>query len=387
MIDCLIKRFTNMKTKVLLFALLAGFAFSVSAQDYQPKVGYSTETGAKTNFKKNKASDNWFISFAGGANILMGDQNAAVDFKNRLNFAPQLSFGKWFNPYTGFRAQFTGGSLHGFDANTKMFHNHFVGGHVDLLWDVTNYWAPYNETKVFRLIPWIGLGYAHRFENQGMKASDVPTMNAGILTAFRLSNRIDLNLEVQSMVTPEYFNRVQHTGELDVVLTASAGFTVKLGKTNFEVIEPMDYDLLNDLNSQINRLRAQNGELSKRPKSCPECPEIIEAEAITNIVNNVVYFRLNSATIDKNQQINVFNTAEFIKNTSTPITVVGYADKKTGTSPYNMQLSEKRAKAVAKMLMEKYNIPSNMITIEWKGSDVQPYGENAWNRVVIMEAE
>jgi hypothetical protein len=37
--------------------------------------------------------------------------------------------------------------------------------------------------------------------------------------------------------------------------------------------------------------------------------------------------------------------------------------------------------------MEKYNIPSNMISVEWKGSDVQPFGENNWNRVVIMSAQ
>jgi outer membrane protein OmpA-like peptidoglycan-associated protein len=52
-----------------------------------------------------------------------------------------------------------------------------------------------------------------------------------------------------------------------------------------------------------------------------------------------------------------------------------------------MGLSEKRAKAVAKELIEKYGVNSNQITIEWKGSDVQPYDVNNWNRVVIMTAE
>ena len=43
----------------------------------------------------------------------------------------------------------------------------------------------------------------------------------------------------------------------------------------------------------------------------------------------MVYFRINSAKIDKNQQINIYNTAEFMKNNNAPIKVVGYADKKT----------------------------------------------------------
>ena len=52
-----------------------------------------------------------------------------------------------------------------------------------------------------------------------------------------------------------------------------------------------------------------------------------------------------------------------------------------------MQLSEKRAKAVAKELTEKYGIDSSRITIEWKGCEEQPYSENSWNRVVIMRAD
>ena len=46
-----------MKTKVLLLALLSGFIFSVSAQEFQPQVGSSNEPGYKTNFKKNNLSN------------------------------------------------------------------------------------------------------------------------------------------------------------------------------------------------------------------------------------------------------------------------------------------------------------------------------------------
>ena len=376
-----------MKFKVLLLALLSGFVFSVAAQEYQPQVGFSVENGSKTNFKKNRVRDNWFISVAGGVQVLFGDQNNEADFGDRLNFAPQVAFGKWFSPYIGFRTQFTGGNIYGYIGENAEFKqkNQYVAGHVDLLWDVTNYWAPYREDKVFRLIPWVGLGYAQRFKNQGFRRTESPSLNAGILTAFRLSKRVDLNVEVQGSLLNEEFNR-QAMGHLsDGIVQLTAGLTFKLGKTDFEVIEPMDYALLNDLNGQINALRAANDELSKRPVSCPECEEVVTVVNNTYL-DNVVYFRLNSSKIEKDQQINIYNTAEFMKSSSTPIKVVGYADKDTGTSKYNLGLSEKRAKAVAKELMEKYNIPSNLITVEWKGSDVQPYDQNNWNRVVIMTA-
>lgn len=380
-----------MKVKAILLALLSGFVFSAAAQEYQPQVGFSTEKGYKTNFKKNKAGDNWFISIAGGASMLFGDENGNANFGNRLNFAPQFSFGKWFNPYLGFRTQLNGGVIHGFEGRNAevMQHNKYMAAHIDFLWDVTNFWAPYNEKKVFRLIPWVGLGYAQRFkttESVERSRTESPTLNAGILTAFRLSNRVDLNVELQGSLLNEQFNRVSMHHLCDGLVQLSAGLTFKLGKTNFEVLEPMDYDLLNDLNGQINRLRAENDELSKRPVSCPECKETVE-EIVNNVVDNVVFFRLNSSKIDKNQQINIYNTAEFIKANNTPIKVIGFADKKTGKADYNMQLSEKRAKAVAKELIDKYGISSSQITVEWKGCEEQPYSENSWNRVVIMRAE
>lgn len=385
-----------MKTKVLLLALLSGFMFSVTAQEFQPQVGFSNEAGYKTNFKKNKAKDNWFISIAGGASILLGDQNPEASLGSRLNFAPQFSFGKWFNPYLAFRTQLNGGVIHGFEFegnNTAnpilMQHNKYIAAHVDLLWDVTNFWAPYRESKVFRLIPWVGFGYAQRFDTDEAVEhgrTESPTLNCGMIMAFRLSKRVDLTLEGQYSMLNEQFNRVEYAHLTDGIAQLSAGLTFKLGKTDFEVLQPMDYDLLNDLNNQINKLRAENDELSKRPVSCPQCPEPVAA-VVNNYVDNVVYFRLNSSKIDKNQQINIYNTAEFVKSNNAPIKVIGYADKKTGTGSYNMGLSEKRAKAVAKELIEKYGVSSDQISIEWRGSDEQPYSENNWNRVVIMRAD
>ncbi|GHT34439.1 hypothetical protein AGMMS49574_21900 [Bacteroidia bacterium] len=380
-----------MKAKFLTLTLLSCFVLATSAQNAEPQVGFSTESGAKTNFKKNKAGDNWFISIAGAGSILIGDDNSKADFGDRLNINPQLSFGKFFQPYWGFRLQLAGGPLVGYEdrGGSDLFKqkNNYFATHLDFLLDVTNLWGRYNEKKVFHLIPWLGLGYAQRFENQGIPRTETPTANAGILTAFRLSRHVDLNVEVQGILTNEDFNRVYKYHLTDFIAQASVGLTFKLGKTDWEVIEPTDYALLNDLNSQINNLRAQNEELSKRPASCPDCPTVVPATVVNNYAENVVFFRLNSSKIDANQQINIYNTAQFTKEYNLPIKVIGYADKNTGTSKYNLGLSEKRARAVAKELIDKYGISSSQISIEWKGSDEQPYKENNWNRVVIMTAD
>jgi outer membrane protein OmpA-like peptidoglycan-associated protein len=179
------------------------------------------------------------------------------------------------------------------------------------------------------------------------------------------------------------------TDRYDDYVSLLGGVTFKLGKTDWEVCTPMDYGLINDLNSRINDLRRQNEELSRRPVSCPECPPapapVVRTEA--RLVPNVVVFRINSSTIDANQQVNIYNTANFVRETGQRIKVVGYADRDTGTSQFNMALSQRRAQAVARELTTRYNVPSDRITIEYRGSNEQPFQTNNWNRVVIMTAE
>ena len=381
----------SMKTKNLILALLSVFAFSLSAQEFQPQVGYSTENGSKVNFKKNKAGDNWFITLGAGANMLIGDDNGEADFGDRLNIAPQISVGKMYNPYWGVRLQFNGGPMKSFvnPNGTKELDAYWLNPHIDILWDVTNYWAPYKESRVFSFKPFVGVGYAVRsgkvVDGENYARSESPTINTGAIASFRLSKRVDLNVEGQYVILSEHFNRVYNGHEQDRLAQATVGLNFKLGKTDFEVLQPTDYALLNDLNSQINALRAENGELSRRPISCPECVEPAPV-VVNNYAQNVVHFRISSAKIDRNQEINIHNAAEFMKTNRTPIKVVGYADKGTGTSSYNLALSERRARAVAKELVEKHGISSDQITIEWKGSDVQPYEKNIWNRVVVMTA-
>ncbi|MDR3250840.1 MAG: OmpA family protein [Tannerella sp.] len=386
-----------MKMKVLLLSFLCGVVMSISAQEYQPQVGFSTENGSKVNFKKNKAGDNWFVSLGGGASMLFGDQNGDAAFGDRTNWAAGLSVGKWYNPYFAFRFQLNGGALNSFvnvigaGGSTLLSNQDFMygNGHLDFMWDVTNYWAPYNENKIVRVIPFAGIGYAIRpgktVDGFEYKRTESPSINLGIQIPIRLSERIDLFLEGEYSMFNEAFNRIDMGQEEDRVFQGLLGLSYKIGRTNFEVLEPMDYDLLNDLNSQINALRAQNDELSKRPKSCPDCPKAEPVVKTVESLKNVVFFRLNSSVIDKNQEGNIFNTSEYAKKHSLPIKVVGYADKQTGTADYNQGLSERRARAVAKRLTEKYGIPTEKISIEWKGDTQQPYEINNWNRLVIMD--
>ena len=393
-----------MKTRIFLLSLLLGFSAHIFAQENQAYV--SQEPGYKTNFKHSSAGDNWFINLSAGGQIYnITDGVTGVDFGKRISFIPAVAVGKWFSPFWGVRLRGDGLSVNSYYSDNGFKQkNDYVNVHVDAMWNLANYWGVYSPTKLFNFTPYVGLGMAHRFKLDDdatgspqsvyfrpdyKRYSDAFSINGGIQFGFRLSNRVNLDFDLGVTYLGDYFDRiVGHHGENDNIFHAMGGFTFKLGKTTFDEVEPMDFALVNDLNGKINALRQENDLLSKRPVACPECPQV-PPQVVKNEINyvpNVVFFRLNSSKVDDNQQVSVYNTATFIKETSQRIKVIGYADKGTGTSKYNLGLSEKRAKAVAKELTTKYNVPSDKISVEWKGSDEQPYPQNNWNRVVIMSA-
>ena len=61
--------------------------------------------------------------------------------------------------------------------------------------------------------------------------------------------------------------------------------------------------------------------------------------------------------------------------------------KKTGTAEYNKALSERRANAVKKILVEN-GVDESRMTINANGGDAQPYADtNNWNRVVLINIQ
>ncbi|MDR2956330.1 MAG: OmpA family protein [Prevotella sp.] len=380
--------------KVSLLLVLVFTAISMFAQES----GFSTKAGRNATFARNGFWDNWFVGVGAGANFYIGDDNFDADFLNMMTVAPTVQVGKWYNPYLGARLKVQGGSLHNFFNDAKdMLHSKYVAGEVDFMVDVTNYLGKYSESRVYSLIPYIGIGgaYGWDYKMHGQKVGSKEryfTINGGIINKFRLSKRVALDIDLSGMLLKESFNK-NGSKTYDGLAAASASLVFKLGKkTDFSEALLMDQGLLDDLNGQINRLRQENDRLRNAPKpECPKCPEptVVKQEVVKgNFVSNVVFFRIGSANIDKNQEGNIFNTAKYLQdNPNAKVTIIGYADKKTGTASINMKLSEKRAKNVANALINKYNISSSRVKVDWKGDTVQPYAENAWNRVAIFYTE
>ena len=402
-----------MKAKVLMLALMGSFALSLGAQAQQ-EVATPNKSGHKTVFNRDRGCDHWFLEIQGGVGMLpFGEANNKAELKDRIYPIAQLGLGQWHEPWFATRVQIGGWNMKGFAIDpatgaNQAYNNLFGVAHYDFMFDLVNYFAKYNAKRVFHIVPYVGLGagYKHHTTTGGAfadvfdankRVKDATTndfgglVDAGIIFKFRLGRRVDLNLEAQMLATKTNMIGTSWTKQgADLMAFATAGLGFNLGKPEWDVLTPMDWGLVNDLNGQINNLRAENAELSKRPAYCPECPEVQPAQTTTEVktvVSNVVYFRIASAKIDQNQYINIYNTAKYALDNNSKIYIVGYADEGTGTSNGNMAISERRAKAVAKALVEKYGVSEDMIEVDFKGDTVQPYETNEWNRVVIMTAE
>lgn len=413
-----------MKAKVLMLTLMGACALTFSAQAQEEAPASQQLPGRKTVFNQDKPGDHWFIDIQGGAVMMpLGEANNQANFMDRIGWGmPNVALGKWYSPYFACRGHLYGWGVPGFEFTgadkTKNvgYTNYFAAGQLEFMFDMVNYFGVYNPKTVFHFIPFVGVGVGYKFETRegGLFAKDAKTLdtftkmddydfsaavNAGVIFKFRLGRRVDLNLEAQCMAMKANFAgstpSVQNAGvpvkgktSADLLALLTAGLSFNLGTPEFTEVVPMDWALVNDLNGQISNLRAENAELSKRPVSCPPCPEAKPAEKVTkNILNNVVYFRIGSAKIDQNQKINIYNTAEYAKNNNEKIYVTGYADEQTGSADFNMGLSERRANAVKDILVNEYGIDESRIVVDAKGSSVQPFERNEWNRVVIMTAE
>ena len=71
---------------------------------------------------------------------------------------------------------------------------------------------------------------------------------------------------------------------------------------------------------------------------------------------------------------------------SSKVTIIGYADKNTGSAKRNMFISQKRAETIASKLIDA-GIAGDRVKTEFKGCSEAPYESPAKNRVAICIAK
>ncbi len=389
-----------MKKVLLALAVCGMFGATVNAQE---AVVVNDEAANAVECKDyyDLSSGKWFIQVGAGINAPMIEKYLANgEEKTHITAAYNVGVGKWFTPYLGFRFSALGGAYH-WDNNVYSKAK-YANLNVDLMWDMFNTFGNEKSGRVFSIVPFVGIGgtfcwdftQSTVMDNDGQIKSNSWSLpvSAGLQFRFKLSKCVDFFVEGRAQMYGDNFNNQVYGDPVDVNLTALGGFTFRLGGEGFKTVNPCDYTAQIDaLNAQVNDLRGALANCNSRLAAaeaqlpCPElkpveCPEVTPVPVMAN-----VKFTLNSAKVRKSEMINVYQIAKWMnENPEINVVVKGYADKNTGSSDYNKQLSEKRANNVVKVLVDKYGIDANRLSVVAEGSDTQVYDENNWNRVVIF---
>jgi outer membrane protein 40 len=378
-----------MKLKFTVLALAGATMLTANAQTEQN----STEVAAHRQAFSHEPGANYFLSLGGGVGAMFLKGNNTPSLFDRLSFTAAVAVGKWHNPYYANRLKIVGGEALTYLGTTPQVRNenYFLGAHYDFMFDVVNYFAPYKENRFFHLIPYVGVGYEYKFHNKINKINDAHalTANAGLQFSFRLARRVNLFLEGEATYNGLNLRNYEANGFSNAFrMSALAGLSFNIGRQGFSVVEPLDQAYIDDLQGQINALRAENAELAKRPEHCPDAEAVAAPVEHVNdrfVADKSILFAQGQATVSKDQLITVFDAAEFVKNGEGEIIITGYTAKNESRFK---GLAEKRARAVAKILTEQYGVASDKITVEWKEAGEAPYSSNqGWNRVVIIRSK
>lgn len=383
-------------------ALMPAFTANAQSVELEESDLIVTDIPCKTHYYTNHA-DNWFLQLGAGINTPFVENNGATGQKHKLTGAYNIGVGRWFSPYLAWRLDLQYSQIRWQDNGSNKAR--YGNANFDLMWDMTNSLGGVDAQRPVSVIPFVGVGgtFAWDFKSaaennvyndgRARKNSWTLPVSAGVQVRFRMCRYVDFFLEGRAQFYGDNFNLCTYGKPVDINLTALGGFNVNFGGRDYKSYNRCaNLAYVATLNDQVNALRADlaaTGAALAVAESQLPCPEVEQPECpevtVVSPMLATVRFTINSAVISSEEMVNVFNTAEYMKqNPEVNLLITGYADKDTGTAAYNKALSQKRAQAVYDALTKTYGIDGNRLAIDGMGSQSQPYSTNNWNRIVIF---
>ena len=380
-------------------AALLAVSLTASPEIFAQENGNRDENGkiVRGPYQTNRFGDNWFIGVGGGINVLWSEGY------DNLKISPSIdaNFGKWFTPSVGMRVGYQGfytqiwsdtPSLLGpsLDTEKDMYLQNmgYMYVHGDFLWNMSNAFSGYKETRFWNLVPYLHAGFFRTYGQNDVDFYDNEfAMGAGLLHNLRLADRLDLIIDMRATVVN---GRVHQASGVAVLPSVTAGLAVDIGWPNFvrtsTVIEAVEIANLErtailetaiaaletanaSLAANNESLTKKNASLTKKVNALENRPQFDVQTFFENMSPAYVYFNIGQTTLDKKQMQqldfiakNLLTTAD--QETNILITVLGSADANTGTQKWNQHLSEARAKYIFDILTTKYGISPERLTMK-----------------------
>ena len=232
-----------MKRLNLFFGAAALVAVSLTAS---PSInaqenGNRDENGkiVRGPYETNRFGDNWFIGVGGGVNVFWSEGSEVA-----VGPSIDANIGKWFTPSIGMRIGYQGisskvwadhssvlGSV--LDAERNKYQQKFgyMYVHGDFLWNISNAFSGYKETRFWNFVPYLHAGFFRSYGLDGVDFADNEfAAGGGLIHNLRLTDRLDLVVDMRATVVS---GRVNGGSGVAVLPTVTMGFAVDLGWPNF----------------------------------------------------------------------------------------------------------------------------------------------------------
>ena len=393
----------NSRTIGLLIAPACAILAVTAGAQHRPVITESGNTAELTDCTVKYSvdrGDNWFIQLGAGIAVPLFENELpqGQDARRHVTATYNIGAGRWFTPYMGFRLSAYYGAWH-WD-NVSYSKARYASLNLDFMWDMCNSLGGVDADRPVSVIPFVGLGgtYTWKIRSEGTNidrgngklrsTSWTLPVSAGIRLRARLCRYVDFFVEGRASFYGDNVNNAAEGRPVDINIQATGGFSFTIGGVSYRAYSPCrDAAYIASLNGRINTMRGDLDDcaasLAAAQAQLP-CPEEGPADSPAPMMATV-RFRINSAEITDEEMVNVFNVAQYLKeNPSVNVIIRGYADRDTGTSEYNLRLSQHRAEAVRRTLTDTYGISPSRMEIEAEGSATQPYRTNDWNRIVIF---
>lgn len=373
----------------------AQVVFSEDERSFVLNTSYSHEASSPNNqesapsnehFKLSGVKDNWFASLMGGGTAFIGSPSGCGDFFDRVSPTFHASLGKWHSPFFGTRLAFEGLQIKGASLDKQHFQNY----HLDLMLNTSSFHRlDYSKMPKWNFVAYVGPG---AINNSTLKKTSF-ALNYGLMCSYRIAKRVNLTTELGATSTHGNFDGMGRNAAFgDHLLHGSLGVTLDIGKLGWEKkklkANPL-YTPSYSTNTQVypkNSYRGLN-ELLKRMESSV-------AGNGTNTVNNfdapiLFFFKINSThLIDPQQKVEIAEIAATVKEYDLKVKIVGAADSKTGTVEHNRKLSIKRAKYIAKLLIEAGVPKEKMSGVSQGGINIyKPFTANRHTCVILYQED
>lgn len=404
------------KTILGVLAMSSLLGFSAFAQEN----GNRDENGkvVRGSYVTNSAGSNWFIGLGAGLNgfVTPGSTTVLGYGLDKEHIAAEVFVGKWFTPSVGARLGYSGVSNKfdytkytnmagasreeaGLRAARSGWYQHFV--HADLMWNLSNALSGYKETRFWDLIPYAQFGvleyYFPKLNEAKLNAWDQEFgAGFGLMNDFRLGNRVDLYLDLSTVVARNEVFSNKSDSRYAFMPSAKIGLVFNLGRTNFDrlssvmpVVVPVPFttDQYNALKNRVAELEKENAALKNEIEALKnQAPDTVYVGAQGAVESPAtLYFDLGSAKLSSRELAHLdFYLENVISKSEKEFTLTGSADNTTGSAKRNQQLSEQRAKFVKDYLVKK-GVEESRLVVKAEGDKNQRFSTPALNRVVVIE--